>query len=302
MVNTPDIKQTCLEELVEKYNHFIFDCDGVLFHSADEIGDAFAALRYIKQQGKKLGKEKEVYLFTNATTRTREELLYSKLHGEHKYFDIPIDNIYTASYLTAVYLRDVYIPKCIENEPDLFKDTQPGVFVIGEQGFKEELRQFGIRVSNFEVDDWNQDQSLRMDQVSQMDIDRTVKSVIVGTDFNLNFKKMAMAVQYINENGAELIGTNIDRNDGKDRLRPSGGSLAKLIEVAAGMGKYKNRGPKSISDTHSKRSSQSQPIIMGKPDPWCFQLMKKQHNLHNVDPSEFLMVGDNLSTDVLFGN
>ena len=67
-----------------------------------------------------------------------------------------------------------------------------------------------------------------------MDIDDTVKAVIVGTDFNLSMKKMALASLYIN-NGAELIGTNIDRNDGKDRLRPSGGSLTKLVEVAAGL-------------------------------------------------------------------
>ena len=41
---------------------------------------------------------------------------------------------------------------------------------------------------------------------------------------------------------------------------------------------------------------------MGKPDTWCFQLMQRQHNLKDVPLSKFLMVGDNLSTDVLFGN
>ena len=41
MVETPTIKQTCLEDIVEKYKYFIFDCDGVLFHSGDEIGQAF---------------------------------------------------------------------------------------------------------------------------------------------------------------------------------------------------------------------------------------------------------------------
>ena len=41
---------------------------------------------------------------------------------------------------------------------------------------------------------------------------------------------------------------------------------------------------------------------MGKPDTWCFELMKKQHGLYDVDPSNFLMVGDNLSTDIVFGN
>ncbi len=33
---------------MSKYDYFIFDCDGVLYHSNDEIGQAFQALRYIK--------------------------------------------------------------------------------------------------------------------------------------------------------------------------------------------------------------------------------------------------------------
>ena len=41
---------------------------------------------------------------------------------------------------------------------------------------------------------------------------------------------------------------------------------------------------------------------MGKPDTWCFELMKRQHGLDGIEPSNFLMVGDNLSTDIVFGN
>jgi hypothetical protein len=69
MVTTPRINQSRLEDLVEKYQYFIFDCDGVLFHSGDEIGQAFSALRYIKKHP---SKNKDVFFFTNATTRTRE--------------------------------------------------------------------------------------------------------------------------------------------------------------------------------------------------------------------------------------
>jgi hypothetical protein len=71
MLDTPNMPQSRLEDLVEKYQYFIFDCDGVLFHSNDEIGHAFKALKYIKKHPAK----KEVFFFTNATTRTREELL-----------------------------------------------------------------------------------------------------------------------------------------------------------------------------------------------------------------------------------
>ena len=71
-------------------------------------------------------------------------------------------------------------------------------------------------------------------QFMDTSIDPKVKAVVVGTDFRLSMNKMALASLYVN-NGAELIGTNIDRNDGKDRLRPSGGSLTRLIEVGSGM-------------------------------------------------------------------
>jgi ribonucleotide monophosphatase NagD (HAD superfamily) len=86
---------------------------------------------------------------------------------------------------------------------------------------------------------------------------------------------------YITENDAELIGTNVDRTDGKDRLRPSGGSLVKLVQTAAG----------NVPVT-----------VMGKPDTFGFDLLRKQHSLEEKPLDKFLMVGDNLETDILMGN
>ena len=113
-------------------------------------------------------------------------------------------------------------------------------------------------------------------------VDPSVVAVIVGTDFKLSAEKMALASLYVNKNKAELIGTNIDRNDGFDRLRPSGGSLVKLVEEAVGASKPAR--------------------IMGKPDIMCFDMLREQHGLQNEPLDKFLFVGDNLSTDILFGN
>eukprot|EP00355_Strombidium_rassoulzadegani_P000680 CAMPEP_0168608234 /NCGR_PEP_ID=MMETSP0449_2-20121227/514_1 /TAXON_ID=1082188 /ORGANISM="Strombidium rassoulzadegani, Strain ras09" /LENGTH=114 /DNA_ID=CAMNT_0008648197 /DNA_START=23 /DNA_END=367 /DNA_ORIENTATION=+ len=99
MVTTPSIKQSSLEEMIEQYRYFIFDCDGVLFHSKDEIGRAFKALDLIKQHD-----NKDVFFFTNATTRVRGDLL-KKVQVDHDFFNITVDKIYTASYLTGVYLN-----------------------------------------------------------------------------------------------------------------------------------------------------------------------------------------------------
>ena len=126
MVHTPTIKQSNLESIVEKYDYFIFDCDGVLFHSHDEIGHAFKALRFLKQ------KNKQIYFFTNATTRTREELLHNKIIGEHKFNEIPLENLYTASYLTSLYVKNEVFPRARRQRPTVFKEAEPKVFVIGE--------------------------------------------------------------------------------------------------------------------------------------------------------------------------
>ena len=131
MVSTPGLVQANLETLVQKYDRFIFDCDGVLFHSHDEIGDAFAALNYIKSFS-----GKEIYFFTNATTRTRETLLNKKLIEDHNFRNIALENLYTASYLTSLYVKDELIPR-VEKSHGI---TEPSVYVIGENGFKHELR------------------------------------------------------------------------------------------------------------------------------------------------------------------
>ena len=111
MVNTPGIKQSNLEEMVKRYNYFIFDCDGVLFHSQDEIGQAFKALDYIKSFP-----GKDIFFFTNATTRTRMNLV-KKVQNDHGFYNIGEENIYTASYCASIYLKEDLLPKKLEAEP-----------------------------------------------------------------------------------------------------------------------------------------------------------------------------------------
>lgn len=80
----------------------------------------------------------------------------------------------------------------------------------------------------------NPNQEVDMNSFKNMPVDPTVVGVLVGTDYLLNFKQMCEASVYITQNKAKLIGLNIDRNDGKDRLRPSGGSLIKMIQSISG--------------------------------------------------------------------
>ena len=58
---------------MDKYDYFLFDCDGVLWSGNTEIKDSFLALNKLNSLGKK------VFLITNNSTRLRESIKEEKL-------------------------------------------------------------------------------------------------------------------------------------------------------------------------------------------------------------------------------
>ena len=54
-----------LADIVNNYDCFVFDCDGVLYAEAKEIGQAFSVLQWLMEQGKK------VFFLTNSAVYTR---------------------------------------------------------------------------------------------------------------------------------------------------------------------------------------------------------------------------------------
>ena len=107
-----------------------------------------------------------------------------------------------------------------------------------------------------EADYLDKSNNIDITSFKNMENDPTVASVIVGTDYNLTMRKMCEASLYLNSNRnyIEFLGTNVDRTDGKDRLRPSGGSIVKLIETLSG------------NSIPSK--------TIGKPDTFGFNLLR----------------------------
>mmetsp|Transcript_5037 Transcript_5037/g.3477 ORF Transcript_5037/g.3477 Transcript_5037/m.3477 type:complete len:107 (+) Transcript_5037:613-933(+) len=61
---------------------------------------------------------------------------------------------------------------------------------------------------------------------------------------------------------------------------PSAGSVIKCVETAA----------------------QQTALMMGKPDTTAFDTIRNDHGWMNEDLSKFIMIGDNLETDIKFGN
>ena len=62
-----------LAQLVQTYDYFLFDCDGVLWAGGHQIHDAFKALKYLQSHGK------HIFLITNNSTRLRETIVEEKL-------------------------------------------------------------------------------------------------------------------------------------------------------------------------------------------------------------------------------
>lgn len=75
-----------------------------------------------------------------------------------------------------------------------------------------------------------------------------------------------------------FIATNTDATfPSSTHLLPGGGSTVAPVATALGR----------------------QPFVLGKPEPFLLELLK---NKYNLNPERTVMVGDRLSTDILFGS
>lgn len=110
--------------------------------------------------------------------------------------------------------------------------------------------------------------------VAEDDPTTDVDVVVAGLDFDFTYRKMARAVEAIGH-GARFIATNADdRLPNETGYQPGAGACIAGITVA----------------------SRVQPTIIGKPEPL---MMRKAAEQLGLDPSDVVMVGDRLDTDVL---
>lgn len=101
--------------------------------------------------------------------------------------------------------------------------------------------------------------------------------VVVGIDRQFTYDKLRRA-QYALLHGSKFIATNRDATYPTEAgVLPGAGTMVAAVETAAGCA----------------------PILIGKPETI---LVRKLLQLHNVQPSQALMVGDRLDTDIVSGN
>lgn len=169
----------------------------------------------------------------------------------------------STAYLAGQYLKQLNFDK--------------KVYIVGSTGISRELDKLGIRSMGVGPDILNG--SLLTLVKEQFQPDKDVGAVIVGFDEHISFPKMMKAASYLNDPSCLFIGTNTDeRFPMPNFVVPGTGSIVKAIETCA----------------------ERKAVVMGKPENWLCDIFFKEE-IHR-DSKKFLMIGDRLNTDILFGN
>lgn len=163
---------------------FIIDMDGVLWHDNDPLPGMIEFFETLRSQGIKF------VLATNNASRTTAQFQEKLLRMG---VEVAPEEVLTSSQATALYLQGIAPPGA-------------AVFVIGEEGLKQPLREAGFILS-----------------------EGTADYVVCGMDRGLSWEKLAQATLNIRA-GAKFIGTNPDTTFPTERgvVHGNGAILAAL--------------------------------------------------------------------------
>ncbi|MBA3726175.1 MAG: HAD-IIA family hydrolase [Armatimonadetes bacterium] len=170
---------------MRRYELCVFDLDGVLYRGNSAISGAPDALRALRGHGS------TVRFMTNNSTLTRKAFA-DKLNEMG--FEARPAEIYTSAAGAAIALAGA------------------SVFVVGEEGLREELREMGCRIVRDEASDW----------------------VVVGACWGLTYAMIDEA-QWRVRQGDRFMATNLDPTypieDG--RVKPGAGAVVAAIATAS---------------------------------------------------------------------
>lgn len=209
-VKIQDIKQA--KELIDKYDTFLFDCDGVIWVGNELLPYVKETIELLQSKGKKL------IFVSNNSTKSRDE--YIKKLNNFNIFNIKIEQIINSAYSTAIYINEVL--KLNKNEK---------IWVLGQNGITKELEDFGYKTLTFDKMDKKID--LTIDNINNL-IDLNVGCVVVGLDFDLTYIKLSITLQYLLNKNIPFIATNIDSTfPFKNTKLPGAGSVVEIASYAS---------------------------------------------------------------------
>lgn len=258
--------------LLERYDSFLFDCDGVLWSGSETLPGVADVLQKMRARGKR------IFFVTNNAAKSRRLL---KERIEQAGIQAELNEVFSSAYASALYLKHV-----------LQLPSDRKVYVIGMAGLEEELDAVGLsHLGGTNPTDCAPLHGLDFSPLeAEGAMDPAVGAVLCGIDTALSYPKLAKAYRYITRPGAtghvkagetgggcHFVCTNEDVTfPTKNGLFPGAGS------VWAGL----------------RDASRRDPIIVGKPNQPMIDTLFASTDL---DPHRTLMVGDRLNTDILFG-
>ncbi|KAL4996421.1 HAD-like domain-containing protein [Aspergillus recurvatus] len=250
-----------IKEFFDKFDVFLFDCDGVLWSGDHLFPGTVETLELLRSRGK------QVVFVTNNSTKSRAD--YKK---KLEALGIPAttEEIFSSSYSASIYIsRILTLPA-----------NKRKVFVLGETGIEQELRSenvpfIGGTDPSYRRDITPEDYKLIAAGDESL-LDPEVGVVLVGLDFHLNYLKLALAYHYIRR-GAVFLATNIDSTlPNSGTLFPGAGTVSAPLILMVGR----------------------DPVALGKPNQ---AMMDAIEGKFRFDRPRACMVGDRANTDIRFG-
>ncbi|GMM32447.1 4-nitrophenylphosphatase [Martiniozyma asiatica (nom. inval.)] len=245
--------------LLDKYSTFLFDCDGVIWSGNELLPSVKETLELLQSKNKKL-----IFVSNNST---KARFQYIEKLNSFGIFNVNENQIINSAYSTAIYINEVL---------QLPKGPNKKIWVLGQYGIESALQDFGYQTIT--ADDLERKGvEISMENVSSL-VDDEVNCVVVGLDFNANYLKFSLTLQYLHNKSIPFIATNIDSTfPFKGTKLPGAGSIVEIMKYA---------------------SSREPDAICGKPNDGMMQSILTHHNLEKATT---IMVGDRLNTDMAFG-
>ena len=204
---------------------------------------------------------KRVFFATNNSTKTREEFM-CKLRLLG--YVAEMDELFPTSYSTALFLNSI--------------GFEGHAYVIGCSGISKELSKFGIESDGVGLEATPEHWLPGYADIENYD--EETRAVIVGFDNQISFPKLVKACSYLKRPDCLFIAANADESFPAPNERvmvPGPGAYVAAIEAVV----------------------QRKAINLGKPYPFFFDCITSAHP--EIDKKRTVMIGDRLSTDMVFG-
>ena len=261
--------------LLEKFDTFIFDCDGVVWQASKPVDGAKESLQHLLSK-----LNKKLIFLSNNSTKTIEtyQEKFKKLFG----LDISKEHIFTSAIATASYLTTLANNNDGNKNDFTFDIKKDKVLLIGAIGIYSIIKDYGFNVIWTQNDkDFPGLRNMKPNEIADLKLDESVKIVVAGMDISFTYNDTSIACRYLNELNTKFVGSNDDTTfPAKPGIVLAGtGSLLKCIEATLPANKKMT--------------------VCGKPHKLLFDLIVNKHS--NIDAKKTIMIGDRLNTDIVFG-